>query len=70
MIKQLIGLLMFVAGVAITFTIQLKAGVRPTLDVRKWLRPIWSHPAYNRKPLFWFGLAMWITGIVVMLDVL
>lgn len=66
MIRDLLALLMFVAGVAISFTIQFKAGVRPTFDASKW-KPVWSNPAFNRKPLFWIGESLWVAGVVMML---
>lgn len=61
MLVSLIALLMFVAGVAITFGFQWKAGARPTLDVRKW-KPIWKTPSYSRKPAFWLGVVLWLAG--------
>lgn len=61
MLVNLIALLMFVAGVAVTFSFQLQAGARPTFDVRKW-KPIWKNPSYNRRPAFWLGVFLWLAG--------
>ena len=61
MVIRLLALLMFVAGVAITFGFQYKVGERPTFNVRKW-KPIWHNPAYNRKPAFWLGICLFLVG--------
>lgn len=63
--NRVLALLMFVTGVAVTSTIQYRAGLRPTWDVRKW-KPVWTYPAFNRNLLFWLGECLWTAGVVLM----
>lgn len=66
-LRHLLGLLMFLAGVAIVVSFQLKAAERPDYGLRALFRPVWREPSCNCKPLFWIGALLWVASSVLML---